>query len=97
MFLSLFLGHMVNHQRMGSVIKDCAHQVPDLDMEINIQPITRTILRITLLITAQFNWNDRVHGKVSESFWIWVEDPDNNHIYYSEIFMLHRKYVSFDL
>lgn len=36
----------------------------------------------------------QVHGATAESFWIWVEDPDNNHIYHSEYFLLHKKQVS---
>lgn len=35
----------------------------------------------------------QVHGATAESFWIWVEDPDNNHIYHSEYFLLHKKQV----
>ncbi|CRL02261.1 CLUMA_CG015304, isoform A [Clunio marinus] len=54
-------------------------------------PITRTVLRIRISITADFKWNDRVHGKTSESFWIWIEDPENNFIYHSEYFQLSRK------
>lgn len=38
-------------------------------------------------------WNDRVHGKHSESFWIWIEDPENNFIYHSEYFQITRKQV----
>ncbi|GFS12384.1 activating signal cointegrator 1 complex subunit 3-like, partial [Elysia marginata] len=29
----------------------------------------------------------------SEPFWIWVEDPENNHIYHSEYFLLQKKQV----
>lgn len=37
-------------------------------------------------------YNVQVHGS-SEPFWIWVEDPENNHIYHSEYFILHKKQV----
>lgn len=36
-------------------------------------------------------WNDRVHGKTSQAFWVWIEDPENNYIYHSEMFLLTKK------
>ncbi|VDI49942.1 activating signal cointegrator complex subunit 3 [Mytilus galloprovincialis] len=87
------IGHMVHHVRMGSTIKKCVNQLPALDLEASIQPITRTVLRVRLTITPEFKWDDKVHGTSSEPFWIWVEDPDNNHIYHSEYFLLNKKQV----
>ena len=65
-------------------------QFPWLDIKVQIQPITRTILRVTLNIRAQFEWSDRVSGTV-EPFWIWVEDNENERIYHTEYFLLHKK------
>lgn len=84
------IGLMVSHQKMGPTIKRCVHQLPSLELEATIQPITRTVLRVRLEITPNFKWDDRVHG-MSEPFWIWVEDPENNHIYHSEYFLLLKK------
>ena len=49
----------------------------------------RTILRVQLTITAQFEWNDRLHSSV-EPWWIWIEDSDNEQIYHSEYFLLYK-------
>nr|XP_022293850.1 activating signal cointegrator 1 complex subunit 3-like [Crassostrea virginica] len=87
------IGHMVHHPRMGGVIKKCVNQIPCLDLEASIQPITRTVLRVRLTVQPEFKWDDKIHGSTAESFWIWVEDPDNNHIYHSEYFLLHKKQV----
>lgn len=84
------IGHMVHHIKMGPVIKRCVHQVPVLELDASIQPITRTVLRVRLEIKPEFKWDEKVHGS-TEPFWIWVEDPENNHIYHSEYFMLHKK------
>ena len=46
---------------------------------------------------AAFKWNDRYHGNVAESFWIWIEDPETNHIYHHEHFTLQKKQVIYDL
>ncbi|ESO93256.1 hypothetical protein LOTGIDRAFT_189896 [Lottia gigantea] len=87
------IGHMIHHVRMGSAVKRCVEQLPNLILDATIQPITRTVLRVRLHITPDFTWDDKVHGAVSEPFQIWVEDPENNHIYHSEYFMLLKKQV----
>uniref|UniRef100_A0A673AIY4 U5 small nuclear ribonucleoprotein 200 kDa helicase n=1 Tax=Sphaeramia orbicularis TaxID=375764 RepID=A0A673AIY4_9TELE len=71
----------------------CVHQIPSITMEASIQPITRTVLRVRLIITPDFRWNDQVHGSVGEPWWLWVEDPINDHIYHSEYFLLQKKQV----
>lgn len=35
----------------------------------------------------------KVHGSVGEPWWIWVEDPTNDHIYHSEYFIIQKKQV----
>jgi hypothetical protein len=42
---------------------------------------------------CNFRWNDRVHGGTAEPFWIWVEDPETNHIYHHEYLLLTKKQV----
>ena len=79
---------------MGKIVKQCVNQFPSLSIVSNIQPVTRSVLRVRLTITAEFEWNDKVHGGTSEPWWIWVEDPDNDHIYHSEYFLLLKKQVS---
>lgn len=53
-------GHMVHHPRMGGVIKRFVNQIPLLDLEASIQPITRTVLRVRLNIQPEFKWDDKV-------------------------------------
>ena len=55
------------------------------------------MLRVRLQLTADFRWNDRVHGKTAEPFWVWVEDPSNDHMYHHEYFLLTKKQVSHSL
>lgn len=85
------IGDMLRNQKFGGVLKRCAEEFPMLDIDATLQPITRTVLRIRIFITANFRWNDRVHGKTSESFWIWIEDPESNFIYHSEYFQMTKK------
>ena len=45
------------------------------------------------MIEPTFQWNQRYHGH-SEPFWIWIEDPENEHIYHSESYLLRREHVT---
>ncbi|XP_035527998.1 activating signal cointegrator 1 complex subunit 3 [Morone saxatilis] len=87
------IGHMLHHVNVGLTVKQCVHQIPSITMEASIQPITRTVLRVRLIVTPDFRWNDQVHGSVGEPWWLWVEDPINDHIYHSEYLLLQKKQV----
>ncbi|KAF6205050.1 hypothetical protein GE061_019217 [Apolygus lucorum] len=87
------IGIILRHARMGPVVKKCAFEFPLVELEASLHPITRTVLRVKLSITADFNWNDKVHGKSSEPYWVWIEDPADTNIYHSEFFLLTRKQV----
>lgn len=85
------IGEMLRNQKYGGLVKKSAEELPLIDIEASLHPITRTVLRIKISITPNFKWNDRVHGKTAESFWIWIEDPESNFIYHSEYFQMTRK------
>lgn len=57
------VGHMLHHVNIGLKVKQCVHQIPSVTMEASIQPITRTVLRVTLSVCADFTWNDQVEGE----------------------------------
>ncbi|XP_077300347.1 activating signal cointegrator 1 complex subunit obelus [Arctopsyche grandis] len=87
------LAQVLRNPNMAGNVKRCAEEFPLLEMEASLHPITRTILKIKLQISPNFRWNDRVHGKTSEAFWIWIEDPESNFMYHSEHFLITRKQV----
>ena len=84
---------MVNHVRMGRVVETIVKGFPTISLVATIQPITRTVLRVRLTITPEFEWNDKLHGSTSEPWWVWVEDAENDHMYHSEYFLLQKKQV----
>ena len=49
-----FAGAMIRHEKMGKDVYAAAWQFPLLNIEATIQPITRTVLRVTLDIFADF-------------------------------------------
>uniref|UniRef100_A0A0R3WFC8 Helicase C-terminal domain-containing protein n=1 Tax=Taenia asiatica TaxID=60517 RepID=A0A0R3WFC8_TAEAS len=69
-----------------------ASYLPFLTLAVEAQPVTRSILRITVRLTADFTWVDRHHGNGGALlYWLWVEDCDNACIYHSEAFALTKK------
>jgi activating signal cointegrator complex subunit 3 len=68
----------------------CLEQIPFLDVEASVQPITRTIVRIKVTLTPTFRWNDKVHGQV-QPFWLWVENPEEVCVLHHEYLLLRKK------
>jgi len=64
--------------------------LPNLDLEVLAQPITRAILKVHLTIQPKFEWSDRWNGR-NEPFWIIVDNQFE--ILHSEYFILHKKDV----
>lgn len=86
------LGDLVRSKPLAKLVLDYVSQIPFIEISATVQPITRTVLRVRLAITADFRWNKRFHGEV-EPWWIWVEDHINEHVYHSEYFLLkHDEY-----
>ncbi|CAM9601882.1 unnamed protein product, partial [Hapterophycus canaliculatus] len=84
------VGALCHNHRMGDTVLRLARSLPALHIETSVQPVTRGILRLTLTVSADFIWQDKFHG-VTEAFYIWVEDGDNEHVYHSENFLLKKK------
>lgn len=54
---------MLHHVNVGLSVKQCVHQIPSISLEASVQPITRTVLRVRLIVTPDFRWNDQVNPK----------------------------------
>lgn len=83
------IGVLVRHKPSGPEVLNYCKEIPHLEVEAKIQPITRTVLQIELKLRANFKWNDRFHGS-AEPFWVWIEDAENEHIYHHEPFLLQK-------
>jgi len=83
-------GALVGNTQVGRKILQQVHQLPFLHADVAVQPITRSILRVTATLTPDFDWNDRLHGTV-QGYWIWVEDGESETIYHHEYHLLHKK------
>ncbi|KAL7117148.1 hypothetical protein ACP275_03G053900 [Erythranthe tilingii] len=89
------IGELIRFPKMGRTLHKFIHQFPKLNLNAPVQPITRSVLRVELAITPDFQWDDKVHGYV-EPFWILVEDNDGENILHHEYFMLKKQYIDED-
>jgi len=87
------LGVAVREPTYGKQIHQLVHTIPRLDLVTTVQPITRTLLRIDLTITPDFEWNEKYLGK-SQIFWVFVIDGDGDNIIHYEQFLLKKRYSS---
>lgn len=89
------IGELVRAPKQGKTLHKLIHQFPKLELAARILPITRSVLKVELTITPDFQWDEKVHGYV-EPFWIIVEDNDGEHILHHEYFILKMQYVEED-
>lgn len=89
------VGELTGDSRSGRLVHRLVHQFPRLQVNANVQPITRSLLRVELTITPDFEWNDDVHGG-AEMFWIIAEDVDGDHVLFHDQFILKKQYSQED-
>jgi pre-mRNA-splicing helicase BRR2 len=89
------IGELIRFPKMGKSIHKFIHQFPKLELAAHVQPITRSVLKVDLTLTPDFQWDEKYHGYV-ESFWVIVEDNDGENILHHEYFLLKMQYVEED-
>lgn len=89
------IGELVRFPKMGKMIHRFVHQFPRLELQAHVQPITRTVLRVELTLTPDFQFDPKVHGH-AEAFHVLVEDVDQEHILHTETFLLKAKFAEDD-
>jgi pre-mRNA-splicing helicase BRR2 len=61
-------------------------------LQAQVQPITRSLLRIDLSIIPDVRWDEKIHG-TAETFHIMVEDVDGEIILFHDSFILRQRYA----
>ncbi|KHN17815.1 Activating signal cointegrator 1 complex subunit 3 [Glycine soja] len=84
------IGALIRYAPGGRLVKQHLGYFPSLQLSATVSPITRTVLKVDLVITPVFIWKDRFHG-TAQRWWILVEDSENDHIYHSELFTLTKR------
>ena len=83
------IGELIRFPKMGKAIHKFVHQFPRLELSAHVQPITRSVLKVDLALTPDFQCDEKVHGYV-QGFWIIVEDNDGEMILHHEFFLLKQ-------
>ncbi|KAL2262858.1 hypothetical protein VTK26DRAFT_9245 [Humicola hyalothermophila] len=86
------MGELLGLPKAGKSVCALVAKFPRVEIQATVQPMTRSMLRVELTITPNFEWDVDVHG-LSESFWIIVEDCDGEDILYHDQFILHKNYA----
>eukprot|EP00747_Dinoflagellata_sp_TGD_P161473 gnl/TRDRNA2_/TRDRNA2_178087_c2_seq1.p1 gnl/TRDRNA2_/TRDRNA2_178087_c2~~gnl/TRDRNA2_/TRDRNA2_178087_c2_seq1.p1 ORF type:complete len:2167 (-),score=-96.49 gnl/TRDRNA2_/TRDRNA2_178087_c2_seq1:381-6881(-) len=87
------LGELIQAPMLGKNLYRIIQIFPKLEITALILPIARDIIQLNLILTPNFNWDDRVHGTV-EPFWITVEDTDSEKILNHEYFLLRPRLMN---
>ncbi|KAF9226154.1 Sec63-domain-containing protein [Gyrodon lividus] len=86
------LGELIGIPNAGRLIHRLVHNFPKLQLQAQVQPITRSLLRIDLSIVPDFRWDEKIHG-TAETFLIIVEDVDGEIILFHDTFVLRQRYA----
>jgi len=83
------LGELVRAPKAGKTLHRLVHSFPKLDVAAHVQPITRSVLKVDLTLTPDFQWDDAAHG-AALGWWLWVEDADGDALLHSQYWILPK-------
>ncbi|KAG7006014.1 pre-mRNA-splicing factor brr2 [Physcia stellaris] len=86
------MGELLGMPKQGKKVCELVQKFPRLEVQAQVQPVTRSMLRVELTITPNFEWDELLHG-TSQSFWIIVEDCDGEDILFHDTFLLRKDYA----
>lgn len=86
------MGELLGMPKAGRTVVGLVNKFPRVEVQAQIQPLTRSMLRVELTISPNFEWDEEVHG-LAESFWVLVEDCDGEEILFHDTFLLRKDYA----
>lgn len=84
------LGDFVHNAGAGKTLYRLVSRFPYLEIDAEMFPITSNVIRMHVVLEADFVWDDRYHGS-AQFFWVTVEESENTNILHVEKFILRRK------
>ncbi|KAG1902400.1 DNA polymerase theta/eta [Suillus fuscotomentosus] len=86
------IGELISIPNAGRLVHQLVHSFPKLQLQAQVQPITRSLLHIDLSIAPDFRWDEKTHG-TAEMFLIMVEDVDREIVLFNDSFVLRQRYA----
>ncbi|MCJ1252671.1 DEIH-box ATPase [Lignoscripta atroalba] len=90
------MGELLGMPKAGKNVCNFVQKFPRLEVQAQVQPMTRSMLRVELTISPNFEWDESLHG-AAENFWIIVEDCDGEDILFHDQFLLRRSYAQSEM
>lgn len=90
------MGELLGLPKAGRNVCNLVSKFPRVEVQAQVQPMTRSMLRVELTITPNFEWDDEVHGS-AESFWIIAEDCDGEDILFHDQFILRKDFAQSEM
>jgi len=90
------MGELLGLPKAGRTVCNLVSKFPRVEVQAQVQPMTRSMLRVELTITPNFEWDDEVHG-TAESFWIIAEDCDGEDILFHDQFILRKDFAQAEM
>ena len=90
------MGELLGMPKAGRTVCNLVQKFPRLEVQAQVQPMTRSMLRVELTITPTFEWDSALHG-AAENFWIIVEDCDGEDILFHDQFLLRSNYAQSEM
>ena len=70
------LGQLIHmNEQQGAALLKAAKYFPTVVLTYRLRPLSSDLLRISIDVSKNFDWNPRLHGEV-EPFWLWIEDHE---------------------
>ncbi|CAO1613320.1 unnamed protein product [Jaminaea pallidilutea] len=85
------IGELIGVPKAGRLVHRLVNQFPRLEVQAYFQPLTRSLLSVQLNLTPDFEWDERVHGRV-QSFHVLVEDVDGEVVLFHDTFLLRQAF-----
>lgn len=89
------ISEIVGSKDVGKKIRKVMDQLPYLDVVINYQPLTNSILKIIVKYRVDFSWNAAVHKNL-QSYWLFLVDNKDDIIHHCEHLVVSIKDTSYD-
>lgn len=86
------MSELLGLPKAGRTVCSLVAKFPRVEVQAQVQPMTRSMLRVELTITPNFEWDDEIHG-TAESFWIIAEDCDGEDILFHDQFILRKDFA----
>ncbi|RDW74063.1 Sec63-domain-containing protein [Coleophoma crateriformis] len=90
------MGELLGLPKAGRTVCGLVSKFPRVEVQAQVQPMTRSMLRVELTITPNFEWDDDIHG-TAESFWIIAEDCDGEDILFHDQFILRKDFAQAEM